>query len=129
MPRRSAASLAVVPPVSAPREPAPAHLVPEEQAEWRKVVDSLPAHWFPGASYSLLEVYCQATVTTRWLAGQVAAHERGSSAWRQWHRLWAAEAKLAVQLATRLRLHPRWDRSIVRKVPTGPRPWDKPPAA
>jgi hypothetical protein len=129
MPRRSRASFAVVPPVVAPREPAPAHLAPEEQEEWRKVVGGLPPSWFPAASYSLLEVYCQATVTTRWLAGQMAAHARGSAGWKSWHSLWAKEATLAVQLATRLRLHPRWDRSIVRKVPTGPRPWDKPPAA
>ena len=72
MPRKSAASLAVVPAAPIPREPPPAHLAPEEQVEWRKVVDGLPAHWFPGASYSLLEVYCQATVTTRWLAARLA---------------------------------------------------------
>jgi hypothetical protein len=129
MPRKSAASLAVVPPVVAPREPAPAHLAPEEAAEWRKVVESLPAHWFPGASFTLLEIYVQAAVTTRWLAARLAPLERGSPEWKKWHALWVMEAKLAAQLAVRLRLHPRWDRSIVRKVPTGPRPWDKPPAA
>jgi len=32
--------------------------------------------------------------------------------------------KLSVQLATRLRLHPRWERITVRRVPTSPRPWD-----
>jgi hypothetical protein len=104
-------------------------LAPEEAAEWVKVVSSLPVSWFPGCSYSLLEIYVQAVVNTRWLAGQMAALERGSPAWLQLHRLHVMEARLALQLATRLRLHPRWDRSIVRKVPTGPRPWDKPPVA
>jgi len=130
MPRKSAASLGVVPATTIPREPPPPHLAEEEQMEWRRVVDGLPAHWFPAASYSLLEVYCQATVTTRWLAAQMVAHERGSRGWKEWHSLWAKEAALAVQLATRLRLHPRWERTALRRTPSGPRPWDpKPPAA
>jgi hypothetical protein len=65
----------------------------------------------------------------RWLAVRMAAHERGSPEWREWHRLYVMEAKLSVQLAPRLRLHPRWERTTVRKVPSSPRPWDKPPAA
>lgn len=129
MPRKSAAALGVVPAAPIPREPPPAHLAPEEQVEWRKVVDGLPPHWFPAASYSLLEVYCQVITNTRWLAAQMAAHERGSPEWRQWHSLWAMEAKLSVQLATKLRLHPRWERTTVRKVPTSPRPWDRDPPA
>jgi phage terminase small subunit len=129
MPRKSAASLAVVPAAPIPREPPPACLTPEEAAEWRRVVESLPAHWFPGASFTLLEIYCQVVTNARWLAVQMAAHERGSPEWRQWHALYVMEAKLTVQLATRLRLHPRWERTTVRKVPSGPRPWDKPPVA
>jgi len=42
--------------------------MPEEAMEWRKVVDSLPPHWFPGASFALLEVYVRSVVNVRWLA-------------------------------------------------------------
>jgi phage terminase small subunit len=65
MSRKSAASLAVVPPVTALREQPPANLAPDEAAEWRKVVESLPPHWFPGASFTLLELYCQVVTNAR----------------------------------------------------------------
>jgi len=131
MPRRSAASLNVTLAAPVPRKPPPAHLAPEEAEEWIKIVADLPPHWFPAASYSLLAIYCQAVINVRWLASRVAAHERGSPDWKQWHSLWAKEAALAVQLATRLRLHPRWERTVSRRAPSGPRPWDdpEPPAA
>jgi phage terminase small subunit len=129
MPHRSRASLAVIPPVVVPHEPPPACLAPEEAAEWRRVVESLPARWFPGASFTLLELYCRAVANARWLAVQTDAHARGSPDWQKWHRLYGLEVKQCVQLATRLRLHPRWERTTVRKVPSSPRPWDKPPAA
>ena len=135
MPRRSSADLATVPVVSAPREPPPASLGPEERAEWVRVVESLPAHWFPGASFVLLEVYVRAVVSMRWLAAQVDKHSRGSPGWHQWQKLYDKEARHVGQLALRLRLHPRWERTTLKSVPSGVRPWhlggggDAPPAS
>jgi hypothetical protein len=135
MPRKPAAALGVVPVGSAPREPPPASLGPEEAKEWRWVTESLPAHWFPGASFVLLEVYVRAVVSMRWLAAQVDQHPRGSPGWAKWQKLYDKEARLVAQLALRLRLHPRWERTTLKAVPSGVRPWhlagggDAPPAS
>src|SRR5262245_52346836 len=114
MPRRSAASLAAVPAVPVPREPPPKHLPPEEAAEWRKVVDSLPPHWFPGASYVLLEVFVAATVAMRtWRAVMLAAAE-GSPHHEEAAGLYRREAAMVVKLGKILRLGPRHDRTKLR---------------
>lgn len=124
MPRRSRASFGVVPVVSAPREPPPASLGPEERAEWVRVVESLPVNWFPGASYVLLEIHVRSVVSMRWLAAEMDQHVRGSPGWHQWHKLYDKEARQVSQLALRLRLHPRWERTTLKAVPSGVRPWD-----
>ena len=113
MPRKSSASLGVVPVVAAPREPPPASLGPEEAQIWRQVTESLPAHWFPGASFVLLEIYVRAVPIMRFAAAQMDRHPRGSPGWHQWHTLYSKEARQVGQLALRLRLHPRWERTTL----------------
>src|SRR5262249_40958819 len=130
MPRRSAASLNVPTLVAVPREPPPPYLAPEEAAEWVQVTKSLPPDWFAGGSLALLESYCRSIVNARWMAARMSELERGSSQWREWHRLHQSEVKLATTLAPRLRLFPRWERTKSRKTLVGPRPWQDPtPAA
>lgn len=43
----------------------PVHLTPEEEDEWRAVVGSLPADWFPRETHALLEQYCRHAVNAR----------------------------------------------------------------
>jgi hypothetical protein len=124
MPRRSAADLATVPAVPAPREPPPPHLPPDEAQIWRQTVEGLPPHWFPGASFVLLEIYVYAVVSLRRMRAVMAVEAEGTAVWKEASWLYDQEATRVERLAKLLRLGPRHDRTKLRTVPTGPRPWD-----
>ena len=124
MPRRSAADLAVVPAVPAPRPVPPPHLQPDERAVWIATVEGLPPHWFPGANFAPLEVYCGAVVGMRTAKAVMIAKPENTKAHREMARLYHAQAATVVRLAKTLRLGPRHDRTKPKLVPTGPRPWN-----
>ena len=124
MPRRSAADLAVVSAVDVPR-PAPPRGMPSDEAKvWRATVEGLPPHWFPGASFVLLEVYVAAVVSMRTCRAVMLAEVEGTKNHQDASRLYHAEAAMVLRLAKVLRLGPRHDRTKPKLVPTGPRPWE-----
>src|SRR5215471_14393102 len=74
MPRRSAASLGVVPVLPGRGRPEPPDDLDElEQRIWREVVDALPGHWLDAAGQLIL----------RRLTAQAAASERQEARLRQ----------------------------------------------
>ena len=46
----------------------PEELTEEQAAEWRAVVDRLPADWFPRETHGLLAQYCRHVVSARRVA-------------------------------------------------------------
>src|SRR6516225_9042817 len=80
MPRKSAASLAVVPRVPGRGRPEPpADLDSIEQRIWREVVDALPGHWLDSAGQLVLRrLVAQAAVSERQEARlrQLRAHDQ-----------------------------------------------------
>jgi phage terminase small subunit len=123
MPRKSRA-LAAVPVAPVPREPPPRHLPADEAAEWRRVVEGLPAHWFPGASYVLLEIYCASIVNMRACRAVMMAEVEGSPRHHAAGKLYRAESAVVIKLAKLLRLGPRHDRTKLRTFSTLPKAWE-----
>jgi len=107
MPRRSSASLALVPasqPI--PFAPVPVGLSEAEAVLWRETVESKPAEWFGADSWPVLKEYVRAAVMCDTLAKVVADTVRGGDT----EEIKAVldmrdkEAKRATSLATKLRL-------------------------
>ena len=76
--RKSASALAVVatgPIERIARAKAPAELTTEQAAEWRAVVDRMPADWFPRETHSTLAQFCRHVVAARHIAQLVEAEE------------------------------------------------------
>jgi hypothetical protein len=51
----------------------PSDLTDDQAAEWRAVVERMPADWFPRETYGLLSQYCRHVVTARRIARQAFA--------------------------------------------------------
>lgn len=72
--RKSAAEIeAVGAVVVVDRPDAPLDLTPEETDEWRSIVDSMPADWFPRETWALLAQYCRHTIAARRVAALIDA--------------------------------------------------------
>jgi hypothetical protein len=112
MPRRSAASLAVVPgPISQAKPEPPADLSEEQAVEWQAIVTRLPWDWFPRESHALLAAFCRHVVRARRLAGLVDSFQpewaRDSEGLARYDKLLAMaarETKALAELAVKLRL-------------------------
>ena len=66
--RKSAASLAVISGkgIETVRRPdAPDELTEEQAAEWKAVVNRLPADWFPRETFPMLAQYCRHVISAR----------------------------------------------------------------
>jgi hypothetical protein len=50
----------------------PGDLSPEAAAEWRAIVNRLPAEWFPVETHPLLASYCRHIITSRRVAELIA---------------------------------------------------------
>jgi phage terminase small subunit len=137
--RKSSASLAVVPiDVAQQRPKPPAGLSAEEKRVWNTIVTRCRAGWFH-TSESLLEAYCHAVAHERALGAMAAEAGASDPRYPELLKMQRAEAMLAGNLATKLRLTPRSsiDKNITRLTvaPLSPWPWedqvedDEPPAA
>jgi hypothetical protein len=112
MPRKSAAALSVVQSLPGAKRPEPPEELTEEQAvEWRKVVDRLPADWFPQDSHQLLVAYCRHVSRARVLAEMLDRFEREriglAAGLREYEKLLGMadrEHRAISSLATRMRL-------------------------
>jgi len=134
MPRKSAASLAVVPRVPGRGRPEPpSDLDSIEQRIWREVVDALPGHWLDSAGQLVLRrLVAQAAVSERQEArlrqlraqDQDGGEEAGTLAAQH-----GVLAKNVAYLLTQLRATPRSQlrsRAAGSKVEQAPgwRPWE-----
>lgn len=129
--RRSAAELSVVPIASVLRRPdVPDELTDEQAAEWRDIVDRMPADWFTRETYPLLAQYCRHVVSSRRVAQLVATYEADGNALdlEQYDRLLKMqerEGRAMSSLATRMRItqHSTYDKSK-KKPLVAKRPWE-----
>lgn len=131
MPRRSAASLSLVPPGQPiPLARVPVGLSEGEAALWVEVVESKPADWFGADSLPVLREYVRAAVMCDTLATVVAdTIKRGDpDEIKSVLDIRDKESRRSVSLATKLRLTPqskygpRAADTADRKV-AGKRPW------
>lgn len=58
-----------------PRPKAPQDLTPDQSDEWRRIVNRLPADWFPSETHAVLAQYCRHTVAARRVAQLIASAE------------------------------------------------------
>lgn len=75
--RKSRAELEVVQPTHEviPRPRPPQDLTPEQADEWRRIVNRLPADWFPDETFPVLAQYCRHTIASRRVAQLIASAE------------------------------------------------------
>jgi hypothetical protein len=108
--RKSAAKLAVLPPLPGQRYEPPPELTDEQAQVWRKVVATKPSDWFTADSHPLLAAYCRQVVTINLLSVQIDAYESDPLQPKQIPlydkllRMRAAEVKSLVTLATAMRI-------------------------
>jgi hypothetical protein len=135
MPRKSAASLSVVQALPGQQRPEPpAELSDEQAVEWRKVVDRLPADWFPAESHQLLVAYVRHVVNARVIAGKIRAFDpawldepEGLQMFDKLTMIGDREGRAISSLATRMRLtqQSRFQKTTatVKASNAGYRPW------
>jgi hypothetical protein len=130
MPRKSAASLAVLrPPDARPQPPEPpAELTPSQARIWRDVAASRPADWFDAGAGTLLVAFCRHVDTGNTLAGLIAATEPTDKRYRSLLLMAARQSSMVAMLASKLRLAPSNTRRIETKIPSvsdRPPPWGR----
>lgn len=132
---RSTQSLAVVDAAGAglsrvERPRAPSELTAEQAAEWRAVVDRMPAEWFGRETHAMLAQYCRHAVAARRVAQLIADAETGDDFdVEQYDRLLKMqerEGRAMSSLATRMRFSQQsaYDKSKKRQN-AAPRPWER----
>jgi phage terminase small subunit len=125
--RKSAAALNAI--AQQDRPDAPKHLSREEADEWRRVVERMPAGWFPAETHGLLECYCAHVTMARFIQAQIRS-DRSLENIARWAKAHEAETAAVARLATKLRITPnsRYDRRqagiACRTEPRGPKPWE-----
>jgi hypothetical protein len=131
--RKSAASLTVISSsdVETLRRPDPPEELTEEQAaEWRAVVNRLPADWFPQETHQLLVQYCRHVVCARRVAQLIeqaeAADELDIVDYARLLRMQEMEGRAMSSLATRMRLTQQATirAELARKPLVLPKPWE-----
>ena len=131
--RKSAASLAVVgagaiDAVSRPE--APHDLTKEQAAEWREIVDRMPAEWFPRETHGLLAQYCRHLVAARRVGQLVAMAEAADDfdvdEYDKLLKMQEREGRAISSLATRMRLTQQTTYDKSKKKPAvSKRPWEQ----
>lgn len=131
--RRSGASLSVISAdgiVALRRPDPPSELTDEQAEEWRRVVNRLPADWFPAETHALLTQYCRHVVAARRIAQLVNALETSEDfEVTQYDKLLAMqerEGRAMSSLATRMRLTQQATFDKEKKKPKGAtrKPWE-----
>lgn len=103
--------LSVVP-VSSQRLMAPSHLTPDQEQEWRAIVDSLPADYFRPGDVPLLAAYCVASAFYKRAAAEMEARgmtmtdDKGREYVNPAHQVLTSQASAMAQMAVKLRLCP-----------------------
>jgi hypothetical protein len=129
--KRSTASLSVVSELPQ-RPPPPAELTPEEAAEWKAAVGTMPATWCSGSTIPLLTQYVRHIVQARRLAEEIA-RVWGDPAVALADRarlltLQGIESRTIATIATKLRMTPqsryRPNSAVLANEKGTPRPWE-----
>lgn len=129
--RMSAAALAIVSPVEVvPRAKAPAELGDEQAAEWRAVVERMPADWFGRETHALLVQYCRHVVAARRIAQLIEKIEDDDGsfdldAYDKVLKMQEREGRAISSLTTRMRLTQQASYDKSKKKPASTkRPWE-----
>ena len=131
--RASAASLTVIggSGIESQERPKPLpDLTPEQQDEWRNIVNRMPADWFPPETYPLLAQYCRHITRSRRLAQLLEREESREEVdvkeYRDLLRSEEEQSRALASLATKMRLSQQttYDKSKKKPVQTK-KPWDK----
>lgn len=127
--------------VSDDRLAPPPHLTDAQAAEWRAIVDSLPADYFRPGDVPLLAAYCTAAVFYKRAAAEMDARgmslvdDKGREFVNPVHQVLTSQASAMAQMAVKLRLCPsaRYTEKSAetqsRRAGAGKRPWDERSAA
>ena len=105
--RKSTGELSVIAPKDVRPSP-PKDLTKEQAAEWRAIVDRMPADWFPRETHQLLAQYCRHAVTSRRIATLVNAMEKEDdidpAEYERLLKMHDREGRAMSSLATRMRI-------------------------
>ena len=110
MPRTSVAALSVVHIEPAQRRPEPpSALSPDAAAQWRAIVDSMPADWFPRETHPMLTQLCRMIVRCASIAEALdqAIEEGDDLSERKFQNLMRVEMQLSdtiAKLSTKMRI-------------------------
>jgi hypothetical protein len=107
MPRKSAAALSIVKPVTFTPRPKPlAELTDEQQQVWRDITESMPSDWFPRCCYPLLAQLCRHICEARFIAGKLkkGAPNKTLADYDKWLSMQDRESKIINALSRSLRL-------------------------
>lgn len=133
--RKTAADLTVVQ-LTGQRLTPPDHLNDAEVAEWRAIVDSLPADYFRPGDVPLLAAYCTASAFYKQAKeelrtdGLTIMDDKGRTYANPAHQILTSQASAMAQMAVKLRLCPSaryTEKSAGTKAKgaaTGGRPWE-----
>jgi len=112
------------------RPAAPSELNAEQAAEWRAVVNRLPADWFPAETHAVLAQYCRHVIAARRI-GQLIAQFEASDDFnvREYGKLLQMqdrEGRAMSLLATRMRMTQQstYDKSRKKPAIGFARPWE-----
>jgi len=136
--RKSSASLSVISgngiEVVARPDP-PAELTAEQSAEWKAIVNRMPADWFTRENFGLLAQYCRHLVTSRRVAQLVESEENSDEFsimnYDMLLRMQSRESSTLTSLATKMRLSQQAKYTTQRAgtkskdAGTGKKPWEK----
>lgn len=136
MPKKSAASLSVVPPSVATVLASPKSLTARQRELWREIVLSKPASWFDRSTAPLLAGYVNAIASHEILAARSDAIEAtledgDLKTLNKLHAMIERQARLIQTFATKLRLtqqsrYTAATAAVVAGRASGVRPWDEP---
>jgi hypothetical protein len=125
------ASLTVVPIGETIRRPdAPADLDDEQAAEWRAIVDRLPADWFLRETHGMLAAYCRHIVSSRRVAELVARAQESEDldivVYDRLLKMQQRESLALATLATKMRISQQSTYDQSKKKPFKPfkKPWE-----
>jgi hypothetical protein len=129
MPRKSAASLAIIPMGLPQRPEPPAHLTKAQATLWQKIVGQMPTDWLIAGSAPLLTAYVRHVATADLLARAINATDPDTDLPRyaKLTEMAARESKALCSLSTKLRLAPsnRFDSKKRIPINTAERkPWE-----
>lgn len=109
MSRKSAEAIAVTPVALVPNRRAepPEELNPQEAKEWRKIVGSMPIHWFTVEMYPILISLCQTICTLDEVTKEVKKTKVNAKEFAALAKTQMLYMDMVMKLSTKLRLTPQ----------------------